>query len=90
MSEDEVPNQWPGSWQLDEHKCWILRRAGVFIWIEPRPSYCDRGHWKANVDGIASIDGADAFPRYYMDLERAKLEMSEWLDWRLKCERQNV
>ena len=48
--------------------------------------YRDRGHWIAHVEGIATIDHADFFPRYFMDLDRAKLEMQEWLAWRIACE----
>ena len=74
------------SWELDEFQCWNLRRDGVHIWLNPRPVYCDRGRWLAHVQGIESIDFADGFPRYYMDLERAKLELDEWLTWRLQTE----
>lgn len=73
-------------WQLDADCCWNLHVEHIHVWLAPRPAYCDRGHWLGNVMGIATIDAADAFPRYYMNLERAKLEMSEWLEWRLKCE----
>lgn len=75
-------------WVLDEHGTLNLRRGSVLLWIHPRPTYCDRGHYFANVEGIGSIDWADSFPRYFMDLERAKLEMSEWLEWRLQRERE--
>lgn len=77
-------------WELDPDRCWNLRCnvAGrlIHVWLQPRPSYCDRGHWSGNVQGIGSIDEADRFPRYYMDLDRAKAEMEEWLEWRLKQE----
>jgi hypothetical protein len=46
-------------------------------------TYCDRGRFVGKVFGVPDIDGADSFPRYYMDIDRAKLEMAEWLDWRL-------
>lgn len=74
-------------WTLDEYRCWNLRIGDAHVWLAPRPAYCDRGHWHANVMGVPHIDEADAFPRYYMNLERAKLEMTEWLEWRLECER---
>jgi hypothetical protein len=74
-------------WELDSDRCWNLRVGHVHVWLQPRPTYCDRGHWIGNVMGIATIDSADAFPRYYMSLERAKAEMAEWLEWRLLSER---
>lgn len=78
------------NWTLDEFGCWNLyddiANTHAHVWIQKRPAYCDRGHWIANVDGISTIDGADAFPRYFMNLERAKLEMEEWLAWRVKDE----
>lgn len=56
------------------------------VWISKRPNYCDRGNFWAQVDvksgGNAmrlNIDAADAWPRYYMNLDRAKLEIEEWL-----------
>lgn len=74
-------------WLLDEDRAWYLRRGGAVVWIAPRPVYCDRGHYIAHVEGIASIDAADCFPRYYMSLERGKEELEEWLDWRLQREK---
>lgn len=57
------------------------------VWIESRPGYCNRGRFHGDYDGTFHIDGADGFPRYFMDLERAKVEMREWLVWRIECER---
>jgi hypothetical protein len=71
-------------WELDEYGCWIFKTDKARVWLQARPLYCDRGHWMANVDGVAYIDHADSFPRFFMDLDRAKLEMKEWLLWRLK------
>ena len=76
-----MPNT--GQWEAIEHY-WSIRMRGVEIVIEPRPAYCDRGHWYAKVFGMVDIDAADSFPRYFMDLERAKAEMREWLVWRFK------
>lgn len=75
-------------WKLDEYGYWNIHTADpsgwpVHVWLEPRNSYCDRGHWKASVDGIVGLDAADCFPRYYMRLEVAKQEMADWLRWRL-------
>lgn len=70
---------------------WSGIAAGVEISCEPRPSYCDRGRWVVNVHpdksraGVKlrmSLDGADAFPRYYFDFERMKLEMQDWVNAR--------
>lgn len=58
--------------------------GNVHVWLTARPPYCDRGHWQASVSGLEDIDYQDGFPRYFMDLERAKLEMADWLRWRLK------
>jgi hypothetical protein len=51
-------------------------------WIEQRPLYCDRGHFKAMVD-VPNLDGQDAFPRYFMRFETAVQEMEEFIRWRL-------
>jgi hypothetical protein len=51
-------------------------------WIEHRPHYCDRGHFKAIVD-VPNLDGQDAFPRYFMRFSSAVQEMEEFLRWRL-------
>lgn len=75
-----------GEWHLDDFRCWNLHRGNAHCWIAPRPHYCDRGHWVANVSGIPTIDGQDCFPRYFMDIDRAKAEMAAWLDWRLARE----
>lgn len=55
------------------------RRVG---WLEKRPGWCDRGHWKFGCE-LPEINDADSFPRYYMDVTRAKLEIIAWLNWRL-------
>lgn len=55
----------------------------VHAFIQARPSYCDRGHYSFNVDGVLSLDNADSFPRYFMKLEVAKSEAEAWLNWRL-------
>ena len=75
------------TWIQDKWGCWIYRIEGASVFLEKRPPYCDRGHWVGKVQGIPYIDAADAFPRYYMDFERAKLELAEWLAWRLACEK---
>jgi len=62
---------------------WVLREGGAEIILTKRPHYCDRGHWSAIVFGINDLDWQDMFPRYYMNLDRAKLELADWLAWRL-------
>lgn len=53
------------------------------ITIEPRPSYCDRGNFIAKLFPVGElareIDDLDGWPRYYFDLDRAKLECEGWL-----------
>ena len=53
------------------------------ITLEPRPFYCDRGNWLAKLfareELAKDIDDADGWPRYYMNKERAKLEIEDWL-----------
>lgn len=76
-------------WTLDGYGCLnlLLRDAQggrVHCWIAPRQSYCDRGHWefKCDAPGLC-LDGADSFPRFFMDLETAIREAEAWLRWRL-------
>lgn len=72
------------AWTYDEHdRCWILNYQGACVYLMPRAGHCDRGRWYAVVSGIGTLDFADAFPRYFMDLERAKAELGEWLVWRI-------
>lgn len=73
-------------------RAWEIRGLDCKIWIEPRPAHCDRGNYiaKIHVDGDwrrCYIDAADCWPRYYFDLDRAKLEVeaflkkrSQWVD----------
>lgn len=76
-------------WRLDEYNCLNLHMLDadghpVHAWIAPRQHYCDRGHWEFKMDAPSlHLDGADSFPRYYMDLETAILEAEAWLRWRL-------
>lgn len=57
-------------------------RTMPLAWIEPRPHYCDRGHWKVCCN-LPDIDPADSFPRYYMRFDVAKEETERWLLWRM-------
>ncbi len=53
------------------------------ITIESRPQYCDRGNYIAKLHPYGKlateIDDADGWPRYFFDIERAKLECFDWL-----------
>lgn len=62
-----------------------LRRNGQLVaWIEKRPVYCDRGHYRAQVEvSGCSWDEADGRLRYYMMLEVAKQEIIRFVNWRL-------
>lgn len=60
----------------------IMINGKMVGWITKRPEYCDRGHWQFNCE-LPGLDGHDRFPRYYMDLDRAKAEIISFLNWRL-------
>jgi hypothetical protein len=75
-------------WYLDEWNVWNFLTHDpmgnpVHAFIQKRPPYCDRGHYSFNVDARLNLDGADSFPRYYMDLDTAMLEAVKWLNWRM-------
>jgi len=67
---------------MNEYYQDILINSKRVGWLERRPPYCDRGHWKFGCE-LPYIDGHDSFPRYYMDNTRAKSEIISWLNWRL-------
>jgi hypothetical protein len=50
--------------------------------LEARPAYCDRGRWWFKCD-LPDLDGADGFPRYYMNIVTARIEIISFLNWRL-------
>lgn len=62
---------------------WEIFGKGCSITLEERPSYCDRGNYIAKVfprgDLLTDMDHQDGWPRYYFDLDRAKLEVGAWL-----------
>jgi hypothetical protein len=86
------------NWQYNEkYRSWVLtemifnKRQGwgsYEIWIQPRPSYCDRGDWIIHVDcRNGDLDGADGFPRYFFGtVEEAQRQMETWL-WRREAYR---
>ena len=76
--------------QIETGHYFSIKGKGCEITIEPRPAYCDRGNFYAKVHELRggdptdfpNIDGADMWPRYYFDLDRAKAECEAWLDKR--------
>jgi hypothetical protein len=75
----------PAEWTYnEEERCWSISNGPAYVTLAHRPQHCDRGRWVSMVSGIDDIDGADGFPRYFMNLDRAKAEMAEWLGWRLR------
>lgn len=70
----------------DDVQPWLeIRGRECSIFLMRRPAHCDRGNWYALVEPdprsqlALSLDEADGFPRYYFDLDRAKLELEAWL-----------
>lgn len=75
------------TWEQDEYDVWNFHyesgQVRVHAFIQKRPPYCDRGHYSFNADGNLGLDGADTFPRYFMALDVAIQEASQWLNWRI-------
>lgn len=69
--------------ELESYQWFEIEGRDCVITLQRRPEYCDRGNWVATLHarGILAreIDSADAWPRYYFDLERAKAEVEAWL-----------
>lgn len=65
----------PGYWEIYGKNCYIT--------LEQRPGYCDRGNWLAKISTHGELarefDHQDLWPRYYMDFDRAKLEIEDWM-----------
>lgn len=67
---------------------WYCFTKECIMSLHPRRPGCDRGRWIAYVHDFGhptnprEFDQADLFPRYYMNLERAKDELSELLGLR--------
>lgn len=78
--------------ERDQYNVHWLRGEIHHVWMQERPSYCDRGHYIAHVEpapnaGIKyTIDTQDAWPRYFMDFDRMIDEMRDWIKWREKAE----
>lgn len=75
----------PSKWErFTDPQVWLeIYGKECTIVIEPRPEYCDRGNWIAKIFTRGSLavefDRQDGWPRYYMDLDRAKLEIEDWM-----------
>jgi hypothetical protein len=71
------------AWKWQDESYWEIQGRACAITIEPRQPHCDRGNWLAKVFSFERlkvyIDDQDNWPRYYFDLERAKLECEAWL-----------
>lgn len=67
----------------DGQKYWSIEGKQCNIVIEKRHTYCDRGNWLAKIfprdQLMLDMDEQDGWPRYYMDLDRAKLEIDDWM-----------
>lgn len=71
-------------WEEDSEGLPTIYGKHCYIWISKRPAYCDRGNYLAHIDVLGSpwelaLDAADLWPRYYFDLDRAKLEIEAWM-----------
>jgi len=83
------PSYWPSKpatqsvWTFDQAGLLCIEGRECVIFVQERPPHCDRGNYLANLDSVGKleeqIDGADLWPRFYFDLERAKLEIEAWL-----------
>lgn len=55
----------------------------VSIWVELRPTYCNRGTFLVNANSNdparITIDWADGFPRYYFSAECCVSELLAWM-----------
>ena len=84
---EDVKEKQPLVWKKNEEysvvnleECFIGER--MVAWVENRPYYCDRGHFKVN-SNLPGLDSHDSFPRYYMKRDVAMAETEAWLRWRL-------
>lgn len=74
-------------WEKDEYGLNLRvhdnKDREIHVWLLLRPSYCDRGHIQANLEGLEDFDSADMFPRYFFSFEEADKHMRTFLMWRL-------
>jgi hypothetical protein len=67
-------------WGQHKDGYYELTYKGVYMTIEPRPGYCDRGNYVAKITpGPLQIDDADLWPRYYFSLSCAMAECQAFL-----------
>ena len=59
-----------------------LKARGCLVILEPRPEYCDRGHFLAKLFPTGFLDNCEGWARYYFSEERAKAEIAAWLEFR--------
>lgn len=72
----------PGWMHVAHHGSWIdVVGRCCRVSLEPRPTWCDRGHFVAKLDAGPElhIDGHDGWPRYYLDFDRAMAEVIAWI-----------
>lgn len=79
MTPEWTSTPYPGTGVL--HELMDVETGEMLGWVQPRPDYCDRGHWQAQIERH-DLDFADNFPRYFMRLETAKQEMLDFVRWR--------
>jgi hypothetical protein len=88
------------SWHFDGDELSLVIRGKspgyhgdeAFIWIsiEERRHYCDRGHYLVKIhcgNEALCLGPEDQRPNYYMQLSVAKEETIRWLKWRIREER---
>lgn len=74
--------------RMHQYGFWRISGKECEIYMQPRPVYCDRGNWIAYIESkpgsnlARDMDKADGWPRYYFDVDRAKLEIEAWLEKR--------
>lgn len=65
---------------------WHIYGQDCFIWMQPRPPYCDRGNYLVQLEAFGplarEIDAHDFWPRLYFDFEVMKSEVIAWLKTR--------
>ena len=82
------------TWTTDAFGVHWLHGKHCAIWIDIRPEYCDRGNFLAHLAvrdrRKVHIDEADLWPRFYFDLDRAKLECEAWMEKRREAFDQDI
>lgn len=79
-------------WMKDDYGCLNLfvtdsMNRPVHAWLTMRPTYCDRGYIRLNIDGALDLDAADSFPRYFFSFLEADEHTRNFLKWRMWRER---